>query len=152
LIVARALGGTNVAVGGSAERPKVGVGVMLLRDGKVMLGRRRGTHGESTYGWCGGHLEHGEALEVAAEREVLEESGIVVGTLEFLCVSNVIRYGKHYLDIEFLCRDSEGEPELLEPDRVESWSWYDLHDLPFPLFTPVGLAIDSYRRKRVYNP
>jgi 8-oxo-dGTP diphosphatase len=135
----------------SAPRVKVGVGVMIVKDGHVLLGKRRGAHGSSTYGWCGGHVEHGERLEDAARREVAEEAGMAVGSLEFLCVSNIIQYGKHYLDIEFICKDFQGEPEVREPDRVEGWSWFSLDDLPSPLFTAVKLAIDSYHSSRSFN-
>src|SRR5262245_8811991 len=141
----------SAAAADLAARPKVGIGVMLMKDGKVLLGKRRGAHGAATYGWCGGHLEFGETLEDAARREVEEESGIKVHRLQFMCVSNIIQYGKHYLDVEFLCTEFDGEPTVRENDRLESWGWYALDELPTPLFTAVELAIDSYRRGRNYN-
>lgn len=36
---------------------KVGVAVMILKDGKVLLSKRRGSHGEGEYSFPGGHLE-----------------------------------------------------------------------------------------------
>ncbi|MBI4999432.1 NUDIX domain-containing protein [Candidatus Gottesmanbacteria bacterium] len=134
------------------ERPLVGVGVMIIRNNKVLLGRRRRAHGENTYGWCGGHLEYGETLEECAKREVKEESGLEITSLKFLCLSNMIAYGKHYLDIEFLARVRKGEPKVLEPDKRENWGWYDLDKLPRPLFKVVKLAIKSYHTGQVYNP
>jgi 8-oxo-dGTP diphosphatase len=136
---------------GAIRRPKVGVGVMMLRGDEVLIGKRRGSHGESTYGWCGGHVEFGEALEQAAAREVKEETGMEVNRLEFLCVSNIVEYGKHYLDIEFVCTDFQGEPTVREEHRVEDWFWCDLDALPEPLFAAVRLAVNSYRNKTVYN-
>lgn len=134
------------------ERPLVGVGVMIIRNNKVLLGKRRGAHGENTYSWCGGHLEYGESLEECARREVKEESGLEVTSLKFLCVSNIISYGKHYLDIEFLAKVKKGQPQVLEPEKREHWDWYDLDKLPQPLFKAVELAIHSYLTERVYNP
>lgn len=134
-----------------AVRPKVGVGVMLMREGKVLLGKRRGAHGAETYGWCGGHVEFGESLEGAAGREVREETGLEIRELKFMCVSNIVQYGKHYLDVEFLCTDFVGEPSVQERNRVESWQWYDLDDLPAPLFVAVELGINSFRNGHVYN-
>lgn len=136
----------------SKPHPLVGVGVMILRDGKVLLGRRKGAHGSTTYGWCGGHLEFGESLEQCATREVLEETGLGVVTLKLLCVSNIIAYDKHYIDFEFLGEVHEGTPTVMEPDRVESWGWYDLNELPTPLFKAVELAIQSYFSGQFYNP
>lgn len=135
-----------------AERPQVGVGVMLMREGRVLLGRRRGSHGDGSYSWCGGHLELGESIEACAAREVLEESGLVVKKLSFLCLSNIIAYGKHYVDIQLLAEEIEGEPEEREPHKIGGWAWYPLDALPQPLFRPVELALASYHSGNRYNP
>lgn len=135
----------------NVQRPKVGVGCMLLRDNKILLGLRQGSHGEHTYGWLGGHLEFGEMMEDCAKRKVYEESGIILEELELLCISNVIDYGKHYLDIEFVSTKFLGEPRILKSEII-SWGWYDIDDLPSPLFKPVEIAIESYRQNRKYNP
>ncbi len=79
----------------------MGVGVVFLRDGKVFLAKRQGSHGEDTWASAGGHLEMGESLEECARREAMEELGVTVGELRFLCVSNILAYDKHYVDIEF---------------------------------------------------
>ncbi len=134
-----------------AKSPKVGVGVIIIRDGKFLIGKRKGGHGENTYGTCGGHLEFGETLEECATREVLEETGLKVKSLKFLCLNNIIEYGHHYVDIDFLA-EVKGEPKVMEPDRVESWDWYGKDHLPSPLFKAVELAIKSYFSKKVYNP
>lgn len=135
-----------------ALRPQVGVGAMIMRDGKVLLGRRKGAHGAGTYAWCGGHLEFGETLEACAIREVREETGLVVTSLRLLCVSNIVAYNKHYIDFEFVAEVAPGEPQVLEPDRIESWGWYSLDNLPSPLFKAGELALHSYRTGRFYNP
>ena len=72
------------------------------------LAKRHGAHGEDTWASAGGHLENGETLEECARREAMEELGVTVGALRFLCLSNIIAYGKHYVDIEFL-GDISGE-------------------------------------------
>jgi len=43
-----------------------------------------------------------------------------------------------------------GEPQVLEPDKRESWDWYDLDNLPEPIFIPAKIMIDSYKTKRNY--
>lgn len=133
-------------------RPQVGVGAMILINGKVLLGRRKGGLGAGTYAWCGGHLEFGETLEACAVREVREETGLVVASLQLLCVSNIIAYDRHYIDFEFLTEVEPGEPQVLEPERIESWAWYDLDSLPSPLFKAGELALKSLATGRFYNP
>lgn len=132
-------------------RPAVGIGVMVERDGKVLLGRRKGAHGAGTYGWPGGGLEFGEPLINAVRREAREEAGIEVVDFELICISNVVDYGRHYLDLEFRVKNFTGEPLLCEPQTIESWAWYALDALPEPLFAPCELALASLRDSRLLN-
>lgn len=137
---------------GPRIRPYVGVGAMIMRDNKILLGMRKGSHGKDTYGWCGGHLEFAETIEECIRREVFEETGLYVRSQRFLCVSNILSYGMHYVDIEFLVTVRPGEPCVLEPHKVVGWDCYDVDKLPAPLFEPAAKAIRSYRDGRFYNP
>ena len=132
--------------------PQVGVGVVFLRGERVFLAKRRGSHGEDTWASAGGHLEMGETLEYCARREAKEELGVTVGDLRFLCVTNIIAYGKHYLDIEFLGDIGEQEPALAEPEAFTESGWFPLDDLPQPLFEAVWYALDSLDTGRHYYP
>ena len=132
------------------SRPRVGVGVVFLRHGKVFLARRRGFLGGGTWGSAGGHLELGETLEECARREAREEFGLDVGELRFLCVSNIIAYGRHYVDVEFLGEIGDQEPELMEPEAFDGSGWFSLDALPMPLFQAMEYAIDSTITGRHY--
>ena len=56
--------------------PRVGVGVMIVREGKVLIGKRKGSHGAGQYALPGGKLEWRETWADCARREVLEETAI----------------------------------------------------------------------------
>lgn len=131
------------------NRPQAGVGVMIIRDGKILMGRRLGALGHGTYGWLGGHIEYGETLKDCATREVLEEAGITVHSLEFLSVNSALIEDKHYIDIEFICTQFSGDPKVMEPEKIESWNWYPLREelLPQPLFPPCKLALECYFKR-----
>ena len=94
----------------------------------------------------------GESLEECARREAMEELGVEVGSLRFLCVSNIIAYGKHYVDIEFLGDIGEQEPRLAEPEAFSESGWFSLNNLPSPLFQAVEYALESLRNGSVYFP
>jgi len=131
---------------------KVGVGCMILKKGKVLLGKRKGAHGDGEYAWPGGHLEFGETIEKCVEREVKEETGMKAKPVKFLCVSNIIKYNKHYIDIQILTKYISGKPLVLEPDRIESWNWYPINKLPKSMFEMSKRAVIAYKTGRYYFP
>lgn len=136
----------KVATETTTQAPKVGVGVMVLKNGKVLLGKRKNAHGEGEYANTGGHVEPLESLFEAARRETMEEAGITIKNIQFLCVSNITEYApKHYIDIGLIAEWESGEPQILEPDKRENWGWYDLDSLPDPLFAPSARYIEAYK-------
>jgi 8-oxo-dGTP diphosphatase len=120
--------------------PRVGVGVIVLRDGRVLLGERRGSHGGGTWALPGGHLEAGETPEQCAAREVLEETGLVIGALRRgPYTSDVIApQGLHYVTLFVIGAGAHGEPQRREPAKCSGWSWHRWDALPQPLFAPLA--------------
>jgi len=131
------------------ERPKVGIGVMIFKDGKVLMGKRKNAHGEGEYSFTGGHLEFGETFEECAIRETREEAGIEIENVRFHCVGNVRQYGKHHVGIGVMADWKSGEPKNMEPDKREGWDWYDPADLPSPVFHMSGKMIESLRTRQL---
>jgi len=131
------------------QQIKVGIGVMVIKDNKVLLGKRKGAHGEGEYAWPGGHLEYMESIIECAKREVREETGMEIKNVHFLRLLNLKQYApKHYVDIGMIADWKSGEPRVLEPDRAEFWAWYDLDKLPEPLFNTTASNIEAYRTGR----
>lgn len=127
-----------------SEQPRVGIGVLVLRDGKLLLGKRKGSHGAGQYASPGGHLEPLESFAACAAREVLEETGCRIGPVRFLRVQNVTEYApRHYVDLAFAAEWVSGEPTVREPDKVEGWGWYPLERLPSPLFGTLPTALEA---------
>ncbi len=120
-------------------RPRVGVGVLVKQEGKVLLGQRKGSHGISTWGAPGGHLEFGESVEECAKRELLEETGLkIISSTLGPWVENVMEdRKKHYITLFMLVDRFEGEPKLLEPEKCAGWQWFPWNALPKPLFAPL---------------
>ncbi len=130
---------------------KNGIGIMIFKQGKVLLGKRKGSHGAGEYAFPGGHLEYLESFQACAIRETKEETGIDINNIKFQYVANVDVYKpKHYVHIGLLAEWAGGEPAILEPDKIESWNWYDLHKLPAPLFMMTALSFDALNTKKQY--
>jgi ADP-ribose pyrophosphatase YjhB (NUDIX family) len=98
----------------SVDRPSVGVGAVLIHDGKVLLIRRGKEPLRGRWVVPGGTVEVGETLEVALVREVLEETGLLVRPLELVTAFDRIeRNGDsvlyHYVIVDYLCEYVSGE-------------------------------------------
>jgi len=133
------------------QEPKIGIGVMIIKDEKVLLGKRKNSHGAGEYAFPGGHLEYKESFEECAKREVMEETSISIKNIRFQYLRNVLEYlPKHYVHINLLADWESGEPKVMEPGKSESWEWYDLESLPSLLFITTPFAIEAYKTKKNY--
>lgn len=133
------------------KRPKACVGVMVWKDGKILLGKRKGSHGNGEYSFAGGHLEFGESFEECAKRETKEEAGIEIKNLKFLSVANILRHeGRQDVLVSFTADWKSGEPVTDPNEKVEDWDWYSLDNLPSPMFYPAEVLIDSYKTGKNY--
>src|SRR5665213_417667 len=83
------------------NNPRVGVGVLLVENDKLLLGKRKNSHGNGTWAPPGGHLEFGESFEECAIREVLEETGLNIKNPEFLAITNDFfqKENRHYVSV-----------------------------------------------------
>ena len=121
---------------------------MIVKDGKILLAKRISSHGDGEYASPGGHLEHGESIEDCAKRELLEEAGqdMIISDLRFLCFINLRKYSpKHYAHIQMVAEWQSGKPKNTETDIREDWEWYDMNNLPSPLFGTTSYALEAYK-------
>ncbi|EIC82110.1 NUDIX hydrolase [Serratia sp. M24T3] len=81
--------------------PQIGIGVLIFREGKILLGRRKGSHGAGDWSAPGGHLEFGETPEICGIREAWEETGIS-RTLRQQCISRNRQALRHTVYAESL--------------------------------------------------
>lgn len=97
------------------DRPIVGVGAIIVRDGRVLVVRRATEPLKGEWSIPGGMLELGETLKAGIVREVLEETGLTIEPVEVLDVFDSIfadpdgRTRYHYVLIDYLCRVVSGD-------------------------------------------
>ncbi len=122
------------------QTPLVGVGVLITKNGRLLLIRRRGAHGAGTWSPPGGHLDFGEAPEVCAAREAREETGVIVDDLKFRGVTNDFfeADGRHYITLWFEGRPLSGEGVVNAPEELSAVGWFAWDALPTPLFLPLA--------------
>jgi 8-oxo-dGTP diphosphatase len=142
------------------EKKKVGAGfgVMMIRNNKILLGHRHEDpekassllNGAGTWTMPGGKLHFGETFEKGAKREVLEETGMILHDAKVICVNNDIVETAHFITIGLYSENFEGEAQVLEPDEITEWKWFDLHNLPSPLYFPSKEVLENYKEKKFY--
>jgi ADP-ribose pyrophosphatase YjhB (NUDIX family) len=139
----------------------IGFGVMILRNGKVLLGQRHvdpikassEMHGEGTWTMPGGKLHFGESFEEGAKREIMEETGVMVNAndLEVISVTNDIVPEAHFVTIGMILKEYSGEARVMEPDEITVWDWFPLDQLPSPLFPPSQKILNNYKEGKMYK-
>ena len=93
--------------------PLVGVGAVVVDEGRVLLVRRGHEPLKGQWSLPGGLLEIGESLTAGVAREVLEETGLIVEPIELIELLDRIHYeGErvryHYVIADYLCRVTGG--------------------------------------------
>jgi len=109
------------------EAPLIGVGAVIIKNGKVLLVKRAFAPGEGKWSVPGGLVELGEKLSEACVREALEETGLEIEVLELINVfdmvdkddSGKIRY--HYVLVDFLAKVVGGDERLSQEVTEMKW-------------------------------
>ena len=133
------------------KRPKVGVGVFVKRNGKILVGKRKGSHGAGTWALPGGHLESGESFERCCKREVLEETGLSINNISPVIFTNDVFHqeGFHYVTLFFSGEYDSGELIVAEPHHCEEWRWVSFGHIPRPVFLPLRHALEEIERRQL---
>jgi 8-oxo-dGTP diphosphatase len=124
---------------------KAGVGVIVIKGNKILVGKRKGSHGEGLWSFPGGHIDPtDDSLKACGEREVLEETGIVCNVYNpdgirqdlftnFKILSEDLskRYVTCYLIATYVSGGTGSEDFIqpLEPNKCEGWYWRELEEL-----------------------
>ncbi len=125
------------------RHPSVGVGVVVLGDGKVLVGLRRSGVQPGTWGLPGGHIGFGETWEACARREVREETGLDLSTPRHVGTAETFAPdgSSHEITI-FLEAQARGELRNPTPAETVRWEWHRWDALPSPLVR----SLDAFRK------
>ena len=130
---------------------KIGIGVMLLDDDKILLGHRA-TNKKDTGGiyetdcWAlpGGKQEYDETFFEGAKREVKEETNLDIDKLELFGAADDIQPDRHYITMHVIAREFSGKLKVMEPGSEDEWRWFSLDKLPDNLYSPSEKFIKAY--------
>lgn len=114
--------------------PKVGVGVILRKENKILLLLRKNTHGSGLWSLPGGHMELGEEFLDTCKREVLEETGVSIDGIKHIAfINHIFNEEKlHYVTLFFeAIWDQSQNIQNMEPDKSECFRWFTIEEIPF---------------------
>jgi mutator protein MutT len=141
----------------AVDRPSVGVGAVLIHQGKVLLIRRGKEPLRGRWVVPGGTVEVGETLEQALVREVREETGLVVRPREVVMVfdrierkDETVRY--HYVIVDYRCEYVSGTPRAASD--AEEVAFVAREDLPRYQLPEKALEVvlDGFARAQQAEP
>ena len=129
--------------------PQVGVGIVVIRNEKILMGKRKSALGRGLWAFPGGHLDFGETVEACALRELEEETGLKARSCELGGWSSAFFMpDKHYITLFAYVSDFIGEPQLTEPDKCEGWEWFDWRNLPRPYYPTIDYLFEKGELER----
>ena len=129
--------------------PGLGCGLAILRDERLLLYRRVKAPEAGHWNIVGGKIDHMERSDIAARREAEEESGLSVGAIDFLCLSEQVipEDRQHWVSLIYVTRDITGEARVVEPDKLPEFGWFALDALPSPLSRFADDAVAALKRQ-----
>jgi ADP-ribose pyrophosphatase len=107
--------------------PRVAVGAVVFHNGRVLLVRRSTAPARGQWAIPGGRIELGERLQEAAEREVLEETGIVIRAKEPIYAFDLLERDEtggivyHYVIVDLAGEFVSGEPAAGDDGLEARW-------------------------------
>ena len=135
------------------DQPIVGVGAILVQDGKILLEKRKNPPGKGQWSVPGGLVELGESIEQAVLREVKEETGLEVEKPKHIdIVDNVdldeqgkVRY--HFVIVDYFVKLKSGTARAASD--AEDVRWIQLSDVEKYDLTRTFRAFFQRNRQRL---
>jgi len=142
------------------KRVGVGFGVLIQKEGKILLGRRHEDpdkadsvfRAANVWTMPGGKLDYGEDIITGAKREVKEETGLDINDedLEVICINEDMNEHAHYITIGLVAKKFSGEPQVLEPDEITEWNFFAKDELPKNLYFPSEKILKNYKTNKFF--
>ena len=136
------------------DRIKTGVGIVIIKDNKVLLGHRcskkdtGGIYEPDTWTLPGGKQEVDETILETAVRETKEETNLDISDLEVFGADDDISIDRHFVTLYVLARKYSGELKAMEPEKENEWKWFDLDNLPENMYSPSEKTLKVLKKRR----
>ena len=109
------------------DAPRTAVGAVVFKDDEVLLVQRANPPAQDCWAIPGGSVRLGETLQQAAEREIMEETGVVIRAENPIFVFDVIEQDDrggvrfHYVIVDLSAQYVDGEPRAADDAADARW-------------------------------
>lgn len=129
---------------------------LVLTESKKTLLMRRANTGwhDGDYDLVAGHIDGGESLRMAVAREAKEEIGIMIDPhkVQFShLIHGFFKDGKEYFNIFFTVDSWEGVPTIMEPDKCDQLTWFNMQDLPKNMTESTRRYFEARSKNEMYS-
>jgi len=116
------------------------VATLLIKDNKLLLGKRFTENQFAGWQCPGGFLHKGETVEAAGRRYCLHKAGLEINRIRpGPYTNNVFSEQQHTITLYLIAENFHIKNTGLFADEKIQWSWFAMNDLPAPLFLPLEL-------------
>lgn len=134
-----------------ASQPIGTCALLLNPQGQVLLGKRKNSYKAGSYGLPGGRIELNEPISKAIQREVEEETGIELASLDYVGVVRENQGKYDFIHFVYVAENITQKPKLCEPEKCERWSWVDIRETNNTILPGHLAAIRLYKDKQLLS-
>jgi 8-oxo-dGTP pyrophosphatase MutT (NUDIX family) len=126
--------------------------IVLIRDGKVLLSKRKNTGwGDGHYDLVGGHIDDGESFREAVVREAKEEADIDI-SVEDVSVAHVMQHVHvAYVSVFLAAKRWSGNGVLMESEKCDDLGWFPIDGLPEAILPYVATGLRNIQEGVFYS-
>ena len=134
---------------------KTGIGVIVLNGNRILLGHRvkkytdtGGIYEPDSWTLPGGKQEVTETIIECAIRETKEETDLDIDDVQIFGADDDMTSDRHFVTIYAYADSYEGEPKVMEKEKIDDWKWFELNSLPSNLYSPSEKEIKVFKKVR----
>lgn len=111
------------------KRPKVGSAVLVVKDGKILLGERNKKNAKGYWVLPGGGVRWGETIMEAAVREIKEETNLDIELVKFICYKEIMNLPENYHTITFYHLARPKDTEIKVSDDLSKAGFFPIEEI-----------------------
>jgi ADP-ribose pyrophosphatase YjhB (NUDIX family) len=112
-----------------SRKPRVGSAVLVVKDGKILLGERNKKNANGYWVLPGGGVKWGETIMEAAVREIKEETNLDIKIVKFICHKEVMNLPGNYHTVVFFHLAEPKHMNIIPSDDLSNAGFFSVDEI-----------------------